>query len=197
MFLLFDGCAAANAASQRREAARFRPACRNRYSQKATEGIGGLDMTDARRLSAAATVLAVLSLSAAVAAGQASSQNQGDRAASAALTQVGNRYTWGGAAPRTGFDSSGLVVWAYAKAGRANLPHHTATLWSLGRHVSRKQLKRGDLVFFDGMWHVGIYLGGNRFVHSPPSSAGAGVRVQSLDTRVYGQRFVGAVRLRG
>jgi cell wall-associated NlpC family hydrolase len=96
--------------------------------------------------------------------------------------------------PSTGFDSSGLLVWAYAEAG-LTLPHYTPALWPLGRHVSRRQLAVGDLVFFDGLAHVGIYVGNGRFIHAPHT--GAVVRVQALSSGWYGKNYAGAVRLTG
>jgi cell wall-associated NlpC family hydrolase len=99
---------------------------------------------------------------------------------------------WGKASPSTGFDSSGLVVWAYARAG-LNLPHYPPALWRLGRHVSHRQLAVGDLVFFDGLGHVGIYIGNGRFIHAPHT--GTDVRVQALAAGWYGKNYLGAVRL--
>jgi cell wall-associated NlpC family hydrolase len=85
------------------------------------------------------------------------------------------------------------VIWAYAKAGLRNLPHYTPALWRLGRHVSQRQLAVGDLVFFSGLSHVGIYVGNGRFIHAPHT--GLSVRVQKLSAAWYGQNYVGAVRI--
>jgi cell wall-associated NlpC family hydrolase len=100
---------------------------------------------------------------------------------------------WGQESPATGFDSSGLVVWAFARVGRTGLPHYTQDLWQLGQHVSRADLRVGDLVFFNGLGHVGIYVGQGRFVHAPHT--GAVVRTQSLVSGFYASHYVGAVRL--
>jgi cell wall-associated NlpC family hydrolase len=100
---------------------------------------------------------------------------------------------WGKDSPAAGFDASGLVIWAYAKAGLPNLPHYTPALWRLGRHVSRRQLEVGDLVFFFGLGHVGIYLGNGRFIHAPHT--GLPIQVQELSAGLYGKNYVGAVRL--
>lgn len=113
------------------------------------------------------------------------------RAASAALAQVGAPYLWGGASPRTGFDSSGLVVWAYGRAGITGLPHATPVLWDAGRHVARAHLRPGDLVFFDHADHVGIYLGNGRFVHA--THTGAPVAVDLLGS--FMRQYSGAVRI--
>jgi cell wall-associated NlpC family hydrolase len=112
------------------------------------------------------------------------------RAAAAARAQAGVPYLWGGDSPRTGFDSSGLVVWAYGRVGIA-LPHAAPVLWDAGRHVTRAQLRPGDLVFFDHAGHVGIYLGHGEFVHA--THTGAPVAVQRL--RGFLTQYSGAVRI--
>ena len=112
------------------------------------------------------------------------------RAASAALAQAGAPYLWGGSSPRTGFDSSGLVVWAYERVG-VSLPHAAPFLWRAGRHVARAHLRRGDLVFFDHAEHVGIYLGNGRFVHA--THTGAPVAVDRLGA--FLSLYSGAVRI--
>jgi cell wall-associated NlpC family hydrolase len=115
--------------------------------------------------------------------------NAASRAADAALTQLGVRYQWGGASPSTGFDCSGLVMWAYAQVG-ISLPHYTGAQRAAGTPVSRSQLARGDLVFFNGDDHVGIYLGNGEFVHAPHT--GDVVRISSL---AGFPGFSGAVRI--
>jgi peptidoglycan DL-endopeptidase CwlO len=112
------------------------------------------------------------------------------RAAAAARAEVGAPYLWGGDSPRTGFDSSGLVVWAYGRVGIA-LPHAAPVLWDAGRHVTRAQLRPGDLVFFDHAGHVGIYLGHGEFVHA--THTGAPVAVQRLGP--FLTHYTGAVRI--
>jgi peptidoglycan DL-endopeptidase CwlO len=108
-----------------------------------------------------------------------------------ALSQLGTPYVWAGSAPG-GFDCSGLVMWAYAQVGVA-LPHSTYAQWGYGVSVSRDQLQPGDLVFFDGLGHVGIYIGGGQFVHAPHT--GDVVRISSLDESWYAATFVGARRI--
>jgi peptidoglycan DL-endopeptidase CwlO len=108
-----------------------------------------------------------------------------------ALAQRGIPYVWGGAS-RTGFDCSGLVRFAYARIG-LTLPHSSYALASVGRRVSRWALRPADLIFFDGDGHVGIYIGGGRFVHAP--HAGLRVTVGSLSTGSYATRYVGARRV--
>jgi peptidoglycan DL-endopeptidase CwlO len=108
-----------------------------------------------------------------------------------ALSQLGTQYVWGGAAPG-GFDCSGLVMWAYAQVG-VSLPHSTYAQYGMGVPVSRDQLQPGDLVFFDGLGHVGIYIGGDQFVHAPHT--GDVVKISSLDEGWYTSTYVGARRI--
>jgi cell wall-associated NlpC family hydrolase len=116
----------------------------------------------------------------------------GGLAAKAALGEVGTPYVWGGASPGSGFDSSGLVVWAYAQAGIPGLPQASPALWTAGKHVSRSHLRPGDLVFFHEAGHVGIYLGRGRFVHAPHTGANVTVARLSGD---YLRYYTGAVRI--
>jgi cell wall-associated NlpC family hydrolase len=116
----------------------------------------------------------------------------GARAAAIALRAVGVPYRWGGASPAAGFDCSGLVDWAYGRLGIA-LPHSSYALHELGRPVGRSKLKAGDLLFFSGLGHVGIYIGRGRMVHAPHS--GSRVQVVRLGQSSYGGRLVGARRL--
>ena len=85
--------------------------------------------------------------------------------------QIANQLTgipdrWGGASPRAGFDCSGLVQYVYGKVG-IRLPHYAAGQYSHGRRISRGSLRPGDLVFFSGLGHVGIYAGSGKFIHAP------------------------------
>jgi cell wall-associated NlpC family hydrolase len=108
-----------------------------------------------------------------------------------ALSQIGTNYVWGGAAPG-GFDCSGLVMWAYAQVG-VSIPHSTYSQYSVGVPVSRDQLQPGDLVFFDGLGHVGLYIGGGQFVHAPHS--GDVVKISGLGEGWYSSTYVGARRI--
>lgn len=107
-----------------------------------------------------------------------------------ALSFLGTPYVWAGASPG-GFDCSGLVVYAYGQFG-VSLPHSSYALWDSGVPVSPDQLEPGDLVFFEGLGHMGIYMGGGEFVHSPHT--GDVVKVSSLYGR-YGASLVGARRI--
>jgi len=87
------------------------------------------------------------------------------------VVQIANQltgvpYRWGGASPRAGFDCSGLVQYVYRKVG-IQLPHHAASQYGHGRRVAQGSLRAGDLVFFSGLGHVGIYAGGGKFIHAP------------------------------
>jgi cell wall-associated NlpC family hydrolase len=124
----------------------------------------------------------------------------GPRALSAlaeAKKQLGVRYQWGGSSPRTGFDCSGLMQWAYAKVGiRIPRTSEEQILASNGTPVSQKNLRPGDLVFFrdstGDVHHVGISLGGDKFIDSPHT--GDVVKIDSLKEPYYAQQFAGGRR---
>ena len=116
----------------------------------------------------------------------------GTRAAKIALKAVGVPYRWGGASPASGFDCSGLVYWAYGKLG-VELPHSSYALYDLGRRIRPSRLKAGDLLFFYGLGHVGMYIGHGRMVHAP--SSGRLVETVTLRGSNYGSRLVGARRI--
>jgi cell wall-associated NlpC family hydrolase len=116
----------------------------------------------------------------------------GERAATIALKAVGVPYRWGGASLAGGFDCSGLVYWAYGRLG-VELPHSSYALFDRGRRVARARMKPGDLLFFSGLGHVGLYLGAGRMVHAP--SSGRRVEVVTLGGSNYGRRLVGARRI--
>jgi cell wall-associated NlpC family hydrolase len=104
---------------------------------------------------------------------------------------LGVPYRWGGADP-SGFDCSGLIMYAYAKIG-VSLPHNAAMQYGLGTSVSKDQLQPGDLVFFHGLGHNGMYIGGGQFIHAPRT--GDVVKISSLSDSWYAQTWVGARRL--
>lgn len=143
-----------------------------------------------RTIALAAAICAACAAPSASAAAHAAASPQA-RAAAAARAEVGAPYLWGGSSPRTGFDSSGLVVWAYGRAGITGLPHATTFLWDAGRHVTRAHLRPGDLVFFNHADHVGIYLGNGRFVHA--IHTGTPVAVDRLGA--FLSQYSGAVRI--
>jgi cell wall-associated NlpC family hydrolase len=107
---------------------------------------------------------------------------------------VGVPYRWGGESSRTGFDCSGLTMVVYRING-LDLPRSSRQQWQVGISIDRHQLRKGDLVFFatrggSKVSHVGIYAGGNKFLHAP----GRGRRIQtsSLSSKYYSARYVGA-----
>jgi cell wall-associated NlpC family hydrolase len=104
----------------------------------------------------------------------------------------GVRYVYGGSSPRSGFDCSGFVRYVYAHFG-VPLAHSSYAQFGRGRRIGRHSLRPGDLVFFDGLGHVGIYVGNGHFIHAP--HAGTRVRIETL-AGWYGSRFDGARRLR-
>jgi cell wall-associated NlpC family hydrolase len=107
-----------------------------------------------------------------------------------AMGYLGTPYVYGGASP-SGFDCSGFVMYVYAQVG-VSLPHNAAAQYGYGTPVSRSQLQPGDLVFFDGLGHNGIYTGGNSFIHSPHT--GDVVKISSM-SGWYSSTYVGARRL--
>jgi len=107
-----------------------------------------------------------------------------------AMQYLGTPYVWGGASP-SGFDCSGFVMYVFSKIG-VSLPHSSYAQYGYGSPVSRGDLQAGDLVFFDGLGHVGIYIGGGSFIHSPHT--GDVVKISSI-SGWYSSTFVGGRRL--
>jgi peptidoglycan DL-endopeptidase CwlO len=108
-----------------------------------------------------------------------------------AMQYLGVPYRWGGADP-SGFDCSGFSMYVYAKLG-VSLPHHAASQYGMGVPVDRGALQAGDLVFFNGLGHMGIYVGGDQFIHAPHS--GDVVKISSLNDSWYARTWVGARRI--
>jgi cell wall-associated NlpC family hydrolase len=115
-----------------------------------------------------------------------------------ALGMVGIQYKYGGTTPESGLDCSGLVRYVFKEAWGRNLPRTTQEISQVGQKVDTKDLQPGDLVFYNTLKrsfsHVGIYLGDNKFVHSP--SVGGEVRVESMDVGYWKARFNGARRIK-
>ena len=105
---------------------------------------------------------------------------------------LGVPYSYGGSSPRTGFDCSGFVRYVWAHFG-VHLPRVSSEQFLAGRFVPRRALRPGDLVFFDGRGHVGLYVGHGHFIHAPHS--GAVVSIDGLGGS-YGSVFDGGRRVR-
>jgi peptidoglycan DL-endopeptidase CwlO len=127
-----------------------------------------------------------------VTSGAPGRESAGERASQFALEAVGIPYRWGGESPASGFDCSGLVRWAYGRVG-IDLPHSSYALYGEGRRVSDSRLEPGDLLFFEGLGHVGVYVGRGKMVHAPQT--GRDVEVVRLDGSSYGLRLIGARRV--
>ncbi|HSV75089.1 MAG TPA: NlpC/P60 family protein [Chthonomonadales bacterium] len=113
-----------------------------------------------------------------------------------AFAYRGVRYRFAGSSPR-GFDCSGFTSYVYRRKG-VSLPHNAAQQFRRGQRVQKSEMKPGDLVFFTttrrGISHVGIYAGKGKFVHA--SSGGGRVRVDTLRSGYYNERFRGARRVK-
>jgi hypothetical protein len=116
-----------------------------------------------------------------------------------ARAQIGRPYVWGGASPASSFDCSGLVQWAFGQLG-ARLPRTAQQQYDATRHVSRNELKVGDLVFFERTYpsneritHVGIYVGNGRMINAP--TTGDVIREMDVFSGYWGPRFVSGGRV--
>ena len=105
-----------------------------------------------------------------------------------AYSKLGTPYLYGGTGPR--YDCSGFTMMAWRQAG-VSIPRVAPDQYNATRRVARADLQPGDLVFFDGLGHVGIFVGGGKFIHSPHT--GDVVKVTSL-SGYYSSHFVGAGR---
>ena len=117
-----------------------------------------------------------------------------DAIVNTAKNYIGVAYRWGGQSARTGFDCSGLTMVVYRLNG-LDLPRSSRQQWRVGRPVSRRQLAKGDLVFFATsggrrVSHVGIYAGNGKFLHAP--SSGRTIQMSSLSNSYYQRHYVGA-----
>lgn len=114
-----------------------------------------------------------------------------------AMSLTGTPYRYGGESPRTGFDCSGFVQYVYRHSLGIHLPRTVRGQSNTGRSISLSQLRPGDLVFYHTgrhtYSHVGIYLGGNRFVHAP--SSGKRVKVTMMSRSYWKNHYSGARRV--
>ncbi|MGN7116410.1 C40 family peptidase [Lysinibacillus odysseyi] len=108
---------------------------------------------------------------------------------------IGVKYSYGGTTT-SGFDCSGYVRHVYNQVG-VSLPRTSKSMYGTGTAIKKGDLKAGDLVFFNtsgkGISHVGIYIGGSKFIHS---MTGKGVTITDINDKWYwGSRYVGAKRV--
>ena len=123
------------------------------------------------------------------------SESQIDAVLRRAIAQIGTPYAYGSTGDGS-FDCSGFTAYSY-KAANIELPHSSLGQASLGTHVDRDKLCKGDLLIFNNpantrIGHVGIYIGENNFIHA---STSRGVTITSLDDSYYAKRYVGARRI--
>lgn len=116
-----------------------------------------------------------------------------------AMQLIGVRYRWNGDLPQSGLDASGFVRFVFRDKLGFLLPPKSSQMSKVGKPITREELQPGDLVFFNTMRltfsHVGIYVGDNKFIHSP--AKGSSVRVDDLASTYWDKRFDGARRLDG
>lgn len=116
------------------------------------------------------------------------------------MGQIGKPYRWGGTSPRTGFDCSGLVYYAYKDLVKFRIPRTANEMYHLrdAASVNRGELESGDLVFFRTQGrgtadHVGVYVGNGKFIQSPRS--GRDIQITSLSEDYWQRHYVGAKRV--
>jgi cell wall-associated NlpC family hydrolase len=116
-----------------------------------------------------------------------------------AMELIGVRYRWNMDIPQSGLDGSGFVAYVFKDKLSFLIPRKSSQMSKVGKSITRDDLQPGDLVFFNTMRmtfsHVGIYVGENKFIHSP--SKGASIRVDDMTSVYWDKRFDGARRLDG
>lgn len=121
---------------------------------------------------------------------------QSENVVKVAVSMIGKPYKYGGVSPKSGFDCSGLVYFSHRQNG-ITLPRTSYAQYKASQPISRKALRRGDLLFFRitgrKVSHVGIYLGNNRFVHAP--SSGKKVSIGKLNSPYWSKRFIRGGRI--
>lgn len=114
-----------------------------------------------------------------------------------ARSLIGIQYKYGGNSPDTGFDCSGFVDHVFRHTAGIKLPRSSHAISRVGREIGRDDLRAGDLVFFNTLHtrfsHVGIYLGGDRFIHAP--SSGGSVRIEDMRDTYWNKHYDGARRI--
>ena len=132
------------------------------------------------------------------AASLAAANKQSSTVLSRAVNVLGTPYRWGGSSPSKGFDCSGLVKYAFNDVAAVDLPRTSSEMASgHGQKVDRKDLKPGDLLFFNiksrKVNHVAIYLGNDRFIHAP--RRGKSVTIDTLKKPYWQSHYVVAKRV--
>ena len=127
-----------------------------------------------------------------ISVGPSADASKGAQVVSIAMQYLGIKYVWGAASPSAGFDCSGLTMYVFAQVG-VSLPHYAAAQYGMGVPVSRDQLQPGDLVFFRGLGHMGMYIGGGNMIHAPRT--GDVVKISSIYESYYIANWVGARRV--
>jgi cell wall-associated NlpC family hydrolase len=122
----------------------------------------------------------------------------GHRVARKALHCKGDKYVSGGSSPKQGFDCSGLTWYVFEKVAKMDIGRTVKAQWRQGKNVKKDKWKAGDLVFFkntaeNGLSHVGIFIGGGKFVHAENEKTG--VVVTPIDSDYYVKHYAGARRL--
>ena len=118
--------------------------------------------------------------------------SQADTAVAFVFKQLGCPYSYGSTGPcSVGFDCSGLVSKAWAAAG-ITIPRDTYSQWAALPHISESEIQPGDLLYYNGMGHVAMYVGGGMIIDAP--SAGQPVRELSMNSDWYSGSFDGAAR---
>ena len=113
------------------------------------------------------------------------------------MSLIGVRYRWGGNTPEHGLDCSGFIRYVFEKAATLSLPRTSRSISQVGQVVDKEDLQPGDLVFFNTLRrqfsHVGVYLGGNQFIHAP--SKGKTIAISKFDHAYWASRYNGARRV--
>jgi cell wall-associated NlpC family hydrolase len=115
---------------------------------------------------------------------------QAEKAVAFAYAQLGKPYQWGATGPGS-YDCSGLAQAAWAAAGVA-IPRDTYEQWAALPHISSSAIQPGDLLYYDGVGHVAMYVGNGYIIDAPQT--GMDVQKIPMDTGWYASTFVGAAR---
>lgn len=112
-----------------------------------------------------------------------------------ARSALNTEYKYSGSGPDGGFDCSGLTQYAYEQSG-IKIDRTASSQYRKAKKIEKKELLPGDLVFFStygpGVTHVGIFIGGNSFIHAP--SRGKRVEIADMENAYWKKAFVGAGR---